>query len=195
MDDLPTTAPFPIAHGEGPAAAAPSLEFTAVYREHFTFVWRNLRRLRVAEDALDDAAQEVFLTVHRRLAEFEGRSSLKTWLFGILLNTVRHHRRARARRRDPEPLSDSLPDTQGPDGLECAARTEAVALLHQFLDELDDELRVPFVMARLEQLSAPEVALATGVNLHTVHSRIRTAERRFEEKVARHHARARWSAR
>ncbi|MBI5513397.1 MAG: sigma-70 family RNA polymerase sigma factor [Deltaproteobacteria bacterium] len=194
MEDFPATAAFPFADNAAPRAA-PALDFAAVYREHFAFVWRNLRRLRVAEEALDDAAQEVFLVVHRRLSEFEGRSSLKTWLFGILLNTARHHRRARARRQDPEPLRESVPDTERPGPLESAARAEAVALLHRFLDDLDDDLRVPFVMTRLEQLSAPEVALATGVNVHTIHSRLRAAEKLFEQAVARHHARARWSAR
>jgi RNA polymerase sigma-70 factor (ECF subfamily) len=51
----------------------------------------------IPEASADDAVQDVFMVVHRRLAEFEGRSSIRTWLFGILARVVRDHRRARAR--------------------------------------------------------------------------------------------------
>jgi len=74
------------------------LVFDAVYREHFAFVWRAAKRLGVGDGALDDVVQEVFVVVHRRLDGFEGRSSLKTWLFGIALRIVRDHRRAVRRR-------------------------------------------------------------------------------------------------
>lgn len=171
--------------------AANDLDFAAVYRDHFAFVWRSLRRLGVGEHALDDAAQEVFMTVHRRLREFEGRSSLKTWIFGVLLNTVRHHRRSMARRRDHDPLPETVVDeTPGP--LESIARAQAVTVLHRFLDGLDDTVRECFVLSELEQMTAPEVAAATGANLHTVHSRIRSGRQQFEQMVARRRAHAQW---
>ena len=173
--------------------AAPAIDFVAVYHAHFAFVWRSLRRLGVAEHALDDAAQEVFITVHRRLGEFEGRSSIKTWLFGILLNTARHHRRSMARRRDQDPLPDVVIDAAHGGPLESLARAQAVAVLHGFLEGLDDTLRECFVLSELEQMTAPEVAAATGANLHTVHSRIRTARQQFEQMVARRRAGDPWS--
>jgi RNA polymerase sigma-70 factor (ECF subfamily) len=173
--------------------AAPAIDFVAVYRAHFAFVWRSLRRLGVAEHALDDAAQEVFITVHRRLGEFEGRSSIKMWLFGILLNTARHHRRSMARRRDQDPRPDVVIDAAHGGPLESLARAQAVAVLHGFLEGLDDTLRECFVLSELEQMTAPEVAAATGANLHTVHSRIRTARQQFEQMVARRRAGDPWS--
>ena len=172
--------------------AARSHEFVTVYREHFAFVWRSLRRLGVAEHALDDAAQEVFITVHRRLGEFEGRSSLKTWLFGILLNTVRHHRRTMARRREDDPLPETVADPRQSGPLESIARSQAIEVLHRFLEGLDDTLRECFVLSELEQMTAPEVAAATGANLHTVHSRIRTGRQQFEQMVARRRAHDQW---
>lgn len=168
-------------------------DFVELYRTHFAFVWRSLRRLGVDEHSLDDAAQEVFLTAHRRLPEFEGRSSVKTWLFGILLNTARHHRRSRARRPAHEPLDEAAPHAGGPTPHEAAVRAQAVAVLHTFLDGLNDELRAVFVMSELEQMTAPEVAAATGVNVNTVFSRIRAARSQFEQMVARRRAHDRWS--
>src|SRR3954470_17967759 len=77
-------------------ATDPSLESkcSALYEEHFEFVWRSLRRLGVSAASLDDATQEVFVVVFRRLADFEGRSSVRTWLFGIAIHVAQHHMRA-----------------------------------------------------------------------------------------------------
>jgi RNA polymerase sigma-70 factor (ECF subfamily) len=60
----------------------------ALYREHFAFVWRNARRLGCTEEWVDDAVHEVFLVATRRLEEFEGRSSIRTWLFAIAFRVV-----------------------------------------------------------------------------------------------------------
>src|SRR5882672_3249734 len=70
-----------------------------IYERYGDFVWRNLRRLGIGEEAADDALQDVFLVVHRRLPEFESRSSIKTWLFGIVLRVAQTHLRTVRRRR------------------------------------------------------------------------------------------------
>ena len=50
-------------------------DFRALYDQHFAFAWRTLRRYGVRGPDLEDAIQEVFAVVHRKLASFEGRSS------------------------------------------------------------------------------------------------------------------------
>jgi RNA polymerase sigma-70 factor (ECF subfamily) len=177
------------------SAAGGRVEFEAVYREHFAFVWRGARRLGVREAALDDVVQEVFVVVHRRLDTFEGRSSLKTWLFGITLRVVRDHRRSVRRN---ETAGDVDPDAlRAPGGGPEAhmEKAEAVRLLHAILDEMDDERREVFVMAELEQLSMPEVSEALAINLNTAYARLRTARQIFEQAVARHRARDGWRLR
>src|SRR5262245_19509490 len=104
------------------AAAGAFPDFPTLYQSHFDFVWRSLRRLGVPEAALDDAHQEVFLVAHRRLDQFQGRSTFKTWLFGILLNVVRRHRRSRRRDASHDPLPDTLVDTNQAGPLEAAAK-------------------------------------------------------------------------
>lgn len=176
--------------------------FEEVYAEHFPFVWRSVRRLGVDPSAVDDAVQEIFLVVHRRLAEFESRASLKTWLFGIVLRVVRQHRRTL--RRKPaqlggaaamDPDVDRVHDTAGQGPHERMAEREAVQALHAILDELDDERREIFVLAELEQMTVPEIAEAVEANVNTVYSRLRAARRDFDQAVLRHRARDQWRGR
>src|SRR5262245_19722044 len=92
--------------GEASGGSLPSagderlLSFKEVYDEHFRFVWRSLRRLGVPESDVADAVQDVFIVVHRRLGEFEGRSKVTTWLYGICYRVAHDRRRlAHVRRR------------------------------------------------------------------------------------------------
>jgi RNA polymerase sigma-70 factor, ECF subfamily len=181
-----------------PPGTTARLSFDEVYEAHFNFVWRSARRLGVYDGAIDDVVQETFLVVHRRLADFEGRSAVKTWLFGILIRVTRDHRR-HLRRKAPHSMRPEAPTD--PDALtagsehgphERAAKTEAVEALHAILDELDDDKREAFILAELEQMTAPEMADALGVNLNTVYSRLRAARQEFEQAVARHRARDGW---
>jgi len=177
-----------------PHAAAPSLVFAEVYKEQFPFVWRSARALGVGPSALDDVAQEIFVVVHRRLHEFEGRSTLRTWLSGIVLNVVRHHRRSVARKSphelsreepaDPEALHATTRDPH-----EAAELAEGTRLLQRILDELSDDKREVIVLAELEELPVPEIAEALGLKLNTAYSRLRLARAEFDQILARHRAR------
>ena len=161
--------------------------FDRVYEEHFDFVWRSARRLGVADEALDDVAQEIFLVVHRKLSEFEGRSSLRTWLYAIARRVVSDHRRSARRKRPHTPLPETLSSSATPHG--DAVRQQAATILHAFLESLPDEQREVFVLAELEQMTAPEIAEATAAPVNTVYSRLRLARQSFERCVARHRAR------
>jgi RNA polymerase sigma-70 factor (ECF subfamily) len=177
-----------------PPGSPTPLDFEGIYEQFFDFVWRSSRRLGVEEAALDDAVQEVFVVVHRKLHEFQGRSSLRTWLFSITMRVASEHRRSR-RRKAPECAGDptdlaTIPDLKtGPH--ESAARAEATLMLRRFLDDLDDDRRAVFILAEMEGLSAPEIAEATASNLNTVYARIRAARLSFEDAVKRHRARER----
>jgi RNA polymerase sigma-70 factor (ECF subfamily) len=171
------------------------LDFDDVYREHFSFVWRSARRLGVRAAAIDDVAQEVFVIVHRRLADFEGRSSLRTWLFGITLRVVRDHKRSAARKAADGSVDLDAIEAPAAGPAESMEKAEAVRLLHRVLDEMDDERREIFVMAELESLSIPEAAEELGLNVNTAYARLRAARQAFEEGLARHRARDEWRLR
>jgi RNA polymerase sigma-70 factor (ECF subfamily) len=137
----------------------------------------------------------VFLVVHRRLGDFEGRSTLKTWVCAIVARVASDARRAR-RRKSPHTRSaeaavdaDTVADERAPDAHERTVRSEGVRLLHRLLDALDDDKRAVLVLAELEQMSVPEIADALGENVNTVYARLRTARREFEQAALRERAR------
>lgn len=165
--------------GDGAFVVAP--EFAAVYREHHTFVWRCVRRLGVPDAEVDDLVQEVFVVVHSKLDEFAGASKITTWLFGVAFRVVSHHRRsAQARARREAQVEPGRPPTQ-PD--RRLSREQAVDILDELLDRLDDDQRSVFVMAEAVKMSAPEIAELTRVKLNTVYSRLRLARRAFDESL------------
>lgn len=182
----PVTTPSDVAAAR---PCAPPLDFDDCYQSQADFVWRSLRHLGVDDGALDDATQEVFLVVHRRLAGFDG-ASLRAWLFTIALNVARDHRRARRRRGPHTALPEDLSD-RAQDPSEVASRRQALALLRRLLDALDDDRRAVFVMVECEQLTVPEAAEALGVNVNTVYSRLRAARQQFDAALSRHQARTR----
>lgn len=165
--------------------AAPAPGFQAVYAEHVDAVWRSLRSLGVPDAGVEDAVQDIFLVVHRRLPEFAGRSALRTWLFGIVLHVARNHRRRERRKGGGAPLDVDVADL-GPGPHEEAVAAEAVELLARLLEELDEAKREVFVLGELEQMTAPEIAEALGIPVNTVYSRLRAARLGFAAAVARH---------
>jgi RNA polymerase sigma-70 factor (ECF subfamily) len=166
------------------APPGPSTGFAAVYEATFGVAWRTLARLGVPDGSLDDACQEVFLVVHRRLGDFLGRSQLKTWVVGIATRVAADHRRAARRKPAPQPLDAALPDpARSP--LEHASVAQERALVQRLLAELPDEQREVLVLTEMEQLTAPEISEALEVNLNTVYSRLRLARRAFDVVLAR----------
>ncbi len=180
----------PTAGGEPPILAQPPLTFAEAYEAHFDFVWRSARRLGVSDASIDDVVQDVFVTVYRRLSEFEGRSLLRTWMFGILRHTVRDLRRTQ-RRKPTEALSQE-PEAPGGGPHEATVQREGTRLLHEVLESLDDDQREIFVLAELEQMSAPEIGLALELNVNTVYSRLRAARQSFEAALKRLRSREQW---
>ena len=180
-----------LAHVTPPLERLPgtAFDFAQVYEQYMDFVWRTVRRLGVRERSVDDAVQDVFIVVHRKLGDFEGRSSIKSWIFGISRRVARDHRRRVDRKERDEALPEGLADPRSKTPMENAARNEAVRVLHSLLDEIEDDKREVFILAELEQMTVPEIADAIAININTVYSRLRAARKAFDKAVERHHAR------
>lgn len=170
--------------------SSPDLDRVAVlFRAHFEFVRRVLRRCAVAEADLDDAVQEVFLVVHRRIDDFEGRSSETTWLYAVAIRVASTLRRSASREHARrEKAGAQMHGAGDADPERELSRLEAAALLDRLLDELDSTKRTVFVLAELEGVPVPEIAEIMEANLRTTHSRLRLARKRFSDALQRHHA-------
>ncbi len=171
-----------------PAAASRELASPAdAYAVHFGLVFRNLRRLGVDEPVVEDAVQDVFVVVFRRWREFEQRSSLRTWIFGIVVRVARDYRRARkrhvARLRLAQQDADTRPHADSPH-VDAELR-EATRVLHTVLDSLEEEQRTLIVLADLEELPSAEVAEIMKLNPSTCRGKIAAARRAFADAVER----------
>jgi RNA polymerase sigma-70 factor (ECF subfamily) len=159
-------------------------ELASVYRKHHRFVWRALVRLGVPDDRVSDAVHDTFMVVARRLHEFEGRSSLRTWLFAIAMRVAQAVRRDDARElRRRQKVGETANAVHHPH-----ARADAARTLQDLLDHLDDDKRAVFVMAELEGMTAPEIAGVLQVKIATVYSRLRLARSALERVVERQRA-------
>jgi RNA polymerase sigma-70 factor (ECF subfamily) len=185
----PTASPPPAA-GEG------RVSFQEVYDDHFRFVWRSLRRLGVPECDVADAVQDVFLVVHRRLGEFEGRSKVTTWLYGICYRVARDRRRlAHVRRRadDDDGQLDDRPDERA-DVAAAAERRQGLAVLESILDEMPIEQRAVFTLFELDAMGGEAIADMLEIPVGTVYSRLRIAREQFRRSLSRLQARDRFRA-
>jgi RNA polymerase sigma-70 factor (ECF subfamily) len=177
--------------GARPEAFAPP-RFDEVYEAHVDFLWRSARGLGVAESSVDDVLQDVFVVVHRRLPEFEGRASIRTWLVRILVRVISEHRRRFRRKEDHAPLPEQIRDSGVPSPMEEVARAQAVRLLGEILGAMDEDQRTVFVLAEIEEIPVPEIAAAIDANVNTVYSRLRLARREYERHLARLRAKDAW---
>ena len=165
--------------------------FAAVYRAHFDYVWTQLRRLGVHDASLEDAAQEVFLVVARRLDDFDQRATVRTWLFAIARRIAFRFRRSAARteRRHRALALRQLPASPPDPDVEIQDH-QAARLLAGFLDRLDDGKRAAFILGALEGLGRVEMGEALGINPNTAYARLRAAREQFDRTFTAPSARA-----
>jgi RNA polymerase sigma-70 factor (ECF subfamily) len=174
--------------------AVSRLSFEALYDDLFRYVHRSARAFGIPAHAADDVVQDVFVVVHRRLPEFDGRAP-RAWVTRILVNVVREHRRTFRRRGDHDELDAERTASAEATPQREVERSEAARLLSSILEAMDEDRRVVFVLAELEDLPASEIAEITGVGVNTVSSRLRLARRDYDAAIARLRARDEWRQR
>jgi len=163
-----------------------SERLSALIAAHLDFVWRSLRRLGVPTAHVDDAAQQVWLILVRRLAEIESGSE-RSFLFGTAVRVAAEWRRKLARSREVAATSETADDA--PDAEELLAARQKRLVLDEVLDSLPEELRIVFILYELEEQTAAEIAQLLALPPGTVASRLRRARAAFDAVVKRLRAR------
>lgn len=169
-----------VAHALDTSSEVSVPSFDEVYVDHVAYVWRVLRTFGVAEAQVEDAVQDVFVVVHRRLCEWEGRAAITTWLFAIARRVASAHRRRTQGDRTEELIEEPA---GGADTFAAMSRAQAAATVMAILEQMDEDKRIVFALVELEQLSVPDVARMLDLKLNTAYSRLRLARHAFELAV------------
>jgi RNA polymerase sigma-70 factor (ECF subfamily) len=163
------------------------MDFRAIYDDNVGFVFRTLSRFGVPDRTLPDAVQEVFMVAFRSIEGFEGRSSMRTWLFGIARRVASDIRRSAASRREVlEEASRDVPDSKS-DVAAWAERSEALARAEALVQSRPEEQRIVFALFEIEEWTGAEIAEVTDVSVATVHSRLRLAREGIKRRLSSAH--------
>jgi RNA polymerase sigma-70 factor (ECF subfamily) len=171
---------------------APSID--AVYRTHAKTVSRWASRLLGPGGDCEDVVQEVFIVARNKLARFDGRAEITTWLYEITVRVVQDWRRRRrwwswVTGRGPSPsrgrrqVQIAAPSEPAPDPVALLEAREQVLILYRILDGLGESYRTTFILFELEGLSGERIAEITGTRPGTVWVRLTRARRVFIERM------------
>ena len=152
--------------------------FAELYTRHAGYVARVVFRLMGNDAEVDDIVQDTFVAAADGIGAVNEPSSIRRWLVVI---AVRRVRRTLARRRVRRWFGMQMAE-MGPRASDPADR-RLVDELYDALDRLPDEMRIPWVLARIEQQPLKDVAEACAVSLATVKRRISDADERLERKL------------
>ena len=168
--------------------------FARLVALHEGMVFNLAARLLGDGEEARDVAQNVFLHVYRKLGQFEGRSTLRTWIYRITVNQCHNRRRwwQSRRKQKEEPLDDVV---AGPDAIRLADerpesspfdqthRRECARRVQQALLQLSFDHRAVLVLREIEGQSCEAIAEALGVATGTVKSRLSRAREALRRQL------------
>jgi len=154
----------------------------ALFDRHHEAVYRLISRLLYTEPSeIDDLVQTTFLEAWRSASRFRGQGSVKSYLFGIAANMVRHYVRGAKRRREAIAEAPPPPATGAPDS--AAIRSQQVERLREALAELPHDLRAAYVLCDLEDVPGVEAARVLDIRAGTLWRRLHDARRKLREAI------------
>lgn len=160
--------------------------FEAIVHRHGLPMYRYARRMLVDDGDAQEVVQDAFVGAWKGLDHFGGRSSLRTWLFGLTAHKAVDRRRRRAR---PQPIDDRMLSTRpagpGSDPLAAATTAELAAALDRALAELPYRQRACWLLVEIEGLSQPEAAHVLSMSAGAVRGQLFRARRNLAERMAR----------
>lgn len=156
---------------EGDQAALGAL-YDRFQRDVYRFVAHLARN---DQGSVDDLVQTTFIEAHRSAPRFRGDSAVKTWLFGIAANLVRHHVRSEQRGRNAMAILAGIPRSAPEATNEALGAEQQRRLLAAAVATLTPALREAYVLCVIEELSGKEAAHALGIREASVWRRLTDA--------------------
>jgi RNA polymerase sigma-70 factor (ECF subfamily) len=170
--------------------------FDAVFDLYHRKVFNVIFRLVGDYDEAEDLTQETFVNAYRAYDRFRGESQVYTWLYRIAVNVCKNRfkQERRASRLPMDSLDEPLPGDDGPmqrevpddkfNPLRAIEAGELRTVIHQAIQELPPEYRVPIVLRELQELSYAEIAQIMEIPVDTVKTRIFRARGLLRNKLA-----------
>ncbi len=159
--------------------------FGQLYKAASSFVYNvALKITRNSADA-EEVTQDVFMKIYHNLNNFQFRSTFKTWVYRITVNTAINCYRKSARegkdRVDYDSVIESFPG--GNSTLKNIAQSDKEARLNALLELLSPEHKACLVLREIEGLSYQEIAVALRIPVNTVRSRLQRARQALLEEA------------
>jgi RNA polymerase sigma-70 factor (ECF subfamily) len=131
---------------------------------------RNIIYLTLGDsDAVDDIAQEVFITVYKNLKNFRFESLFTTWLYRITVNKCKDHLRKKNVRKIFVPIKEASGELRNDSVTE---QSDISKLVMNAISKLPQKLKIPLLLKDIEGFSYQEIAETMECEIGTVKSRI-----------------------
>ncbi len=163
--------------------------FNGLFHQYSGMVLNTALGLIQNHEEAEDVVQEVFIEVLRSIEGFEGKSSLKTWLYRLTISKSLDHLRARKRQKrgglftfisfQNDQSWMHQPDFNHP-GVQLENKQRA-AVLFKAINQLAENQKIAFTLSKLEQRSQSEIAEIMGCSVGAVESLLQRAKQRLQK--------------
>lgn len=163
------------------AVAGDIAAFEAIYRKYASFVYNVAYRITPLKEDAQEITQEVFITVHRQLAGFQFKSSLKTWLYRVTVNCALNMLKKKKRECKDVSYIDESYETPDQQNLleELIKNEDQQHQIERLLRVLNPDERAAIVLRNIEGLSYEEIAQSLNLNINTVRTRLKRAREKM----------------
>jgi RNA polymerase sigma-70 factor (ECF subfamily) len=158
--------------------------FRVIFEQELDYVWITLRRLGVHARDLEDLAQEVFVSVYRRLDDYDTSRPLRPWLFAFAFRCASDWRRlARHRVEVSDDPDRTAASTRSAD--DAMVHAEDLELALEALQHVEIERRAVLVLHEFDECPMKEIVRLLAIPLFTGYSRLRVGREEFTAAVRR----------
>ena len=173
----------------------PKMDFQHIYTEFYPKILRYLTKLTSNKEEAEDLTQDVFIKVNNSLGNFEGRSSLSTWIYKIATNTANDRFRSAAYQKGHkqtltgEFLEENKEDKNVWTGEKTATtdkiieKEEMNSCVKRYVEDVNENYRTVFVLSEYEGVKNKEIADILGLSLDSVKIRLFRARTQLKKKM------------
>lgn len=151
--------------------------FEIIYKTSADFVYSIALSITKNIDTAEDITQEVFIKIYKNLKKFQFRSTFKTWIYRIAINTAINDYKKRSKEMGKRDDFEVVLKTHYVNDIteEIIGRKDKERQLLSFLDRLNTEQRTCIILREIERLSYKEISEVLKININTVRSRLKRA--------------------